>query len=185
MFMGLDPWVIWCIVASSSRVRGLGTLQCGIIALVAAWAWMGHERSANRGRLSSAQQESENFKKIWLKISPSAKLVGSSKDWVGKSSDTVECLVRRPPDEGPVEGNSQKFLEVFIGSRQRSVEFRAAVVEGISWRPPKCRLPFVERPPDADHRQSTTLSCMDFQNDGSIGLMITETMVMSSCSDYQ
>ena len=31
------------LVASSSPVGGSGTLQCGIVALVAAWARMGHE----------------------------------------------------------------------------------------------------------------------------------------------
>ena len=43
MFMGLDTQLIWCVVASSSSIEGLGTLQCGIRALVAAWAWMGCE----------------------------------------------------------------------------------------------------------------------------------------------
>ena len=38
IFMGLDAQMIWRIVASSSLVGGLGTLQCGIRALVVEWA---------------------------------------------------------------------------------------------------------------------------------------------------
>ena len=72
-FMGLDARMIcWCIVASSSSVRGSRTLQCGIRALVAAWAWMGHDRSNSRCRFPSTQQQSEivagkleNFSKCW------------------------------------------------------------------------------------------------------------------------
>ena len=73
MFMGLDAQMIWYIVASSSSVGGLGMLQCGIRALVAAWAWMGREdevtelccsigpqramRTVNSGRLPTAQKK--------------------------------------------------------------------------------------------------------------------------------
>ena len=69
-----------------------------------------------------------------------------------------------------------------VGRQWRSVEVGAAVVEGISWRPPKRRLPFVERPPDVDCQWSTILSCRDHRNDGFVGLMIAETVAMSSCS---
>ena len=43
MFMGLVARIVNGMVASSSLVRGSGTLQCGIGAHVAAWASMGHE----------------------------------------------------------------------------------------------------------------------------------------------
>ena len=43
MFMGLVSRMFNDIVASSSPVRGSGTLQNGIRALVAAWVWMGHK----------------------------------------------------------------------------------------------------------------------------------------------
>ena len=64
------------LVASSSPVRGSGTLQCGIRARlqhgpewamkmqwkslqVAAWASMGHEEPVSKGMLPSAQKKSE------------------------------------------------------------------------------------------------------------------------------
>ena len=64
------------LVASSSPVRGSGTLQCAIRALVVAWAWMGHERLDSRGRFPSVQQKNrrkpmhdkrilENSSKYW------------------------------------------------------------------------------------------------------------------------
>ena len=48
-----------CSVASSSPVRGLGTLQCGIREKVAAWASMGHEEPISIGMLSSTQKKLE------------------------------------------------------------------------------------------------------------------------------
>ena len=53
------PKVFVCLVASSSAVKGLGTLQYGIRAKVATWALMGHERSASRGRFPSTQQKTK------------------------------------------------------------------------------------------------------------------------------
>ena len=43
MFMGLDSRMIWCLVASSCPIRGLGMLQCGIRAHIGTWASMGHQ----------------------------------------------------------------------------------------------------------------------------------------------
>ena len=74
MFMGLFAQMFDGLVASSSPVEGLGTLQYGIRAKVAAWACMGHEdavielmlqhlglrgheRSVNRGRFPTTQKK--------------------------------------------------------------------------------------------------------------------------------
>ena len=59
MFMGLVAQIVNGMVASSSSVKGSGTLQCGIISHVVAWASMGHEESVteasyplrNRGKM--------------------------------------------------------------------------------------------------------------------------------------
>ena len=50
-FMGLNAWVDSVMVASSSLVGGLGMLQCGIRAHIAAWASMGHEEAMTEARL--------------------------------------------------------------------------------------------------------------------------------------
>ena len=55
--MGLFAQMFDGLVAPSSPVEGLGTLQYGIRAKVAAWAWMGHERSVSRGRFPTAQKK--------------------------------------------------------------------------------------------------------------------------------
>ena len=45
MLMGLVSRIDNGMVASSSLVEGLGTLQCGIRSHIAAWASMGHEEA--------------------------------------------------------------------------------------------------------------------------------------------
>ena len=57
-------WGCLVLVASSSSVKRSGILQSGIRALVAVWACMGHERSDNRGRLSSAQVDEIDCKSV-------------------------------------------------------------------------------------------------------------------------
>ena len=54
------------MVASSLPVGGLATLQCGIRAHVAAWAWMGHEGWSDRGRISFYPAE---IRSLWQKNS--------------------------------------------------------------------------------------------------------------------
>ena len=66
MFMGLDARMIWRIVASSSPVAKLGTLQCGIRAHVAAWAWMDREDAVTEVGFPSAQQRLEIYDRKFL-----------------------------------------------------------------------------------------------------------------------
>ena len=112
MFMGLDPQMFWCMVASSLPVGWSGTLQCAIRALIVAWAWMGHDRSVNRGRFPTTQKKTtwqENFWKFLLSIG----IIGSSEDLVWSPVDASDHLVERPPDEGPTARRSMKiFLSV-------------------------------------------------------------------------
>ena len=68
MFMGPFSRMFDSLVASSSSVRGSGTLQCGVRAYVVAWASMGHEEPVSRGRLPEhSRRKSMNDRKLSLK----------------------------------------------------------------------------------------------------------------------
>ena len=56
------------MVASSSPVRGLGMLHCGIKAHVVAWAGMDCEDVVTEAGLPSAQQRSEIYDRKFLEI---------------------------------------------------------------------------------------------------------------------
>ena len=128
----LDVWKhpLW-------SVGGSGTLQNGIKALVAAWAWMGHEISDSRGKFPSAQQRSKNCDRKIHKTFLSAKFAGSSEKLVRTSSNSAEGLVWSSPDGSQSEENCGRIY-VFVGRRRRTKEVGTAVVEGISWRLPIC-----------------------------------------------
>ena len=81
MFMGLVTRIVNGMVVSSSSVGGLGTLQCGIRAHVAAWASMGREESVteasfplpNKGKNEKIR---ENDRKISKRKNLSMKIIG-------------------------------------------------------------------------------------------------------------
>ena len=108
----------WCMVASSSPIGGSGTLQCGTRALVATWAWMGHEYAVTelmlqhlglKGPWNISQQRQVAYcpgrtRRKWVndrkihKNFLSARIVISSEKLVRSSSDAAENIVRRSPD---------------------------------------------------------------------------------------
>ena len=88
MFMGLDPQMIWHIVASSLPVGGSRTLQCGIRAwLQRGPKWAMTDKIAETGFLLPSsnqklwQENSENFL--------STRTIGPSEDLVTRSSNVV------------------------------------------------------------------------------------------------
>ena len=106
------PEVFDGLVASSSSVRGSGTLQYGIRANVVAWAWMGHERSASRGRLPSSQHKTEEnlcmTREFW-KIPLSIGIIRSLEDLVWSPANASDHLSGRSSD-GDHRMKFQKFF---------------------------------------------------------------------------
>ena len=119
MFKGLVARIVNSMVASSSPVGGSGTLHCGIRAHVAAWAWMGHERSARKGRLPSAQQRSKIYDKKLPQNSPKCENYRLIKKFSGNLFRCSGELGGIPPDRGHSEENLRKF---FLSVRQPSAE---------------------------------------------------------------
>ena len=108
--MGLVAWMVNAMVASSSLVGGSGTLQSGIRAIVAAWAWMDHQDAVTEAGFLSAQQRSEMDDKKLPWIFLSVWTVSSSEHLVERTSNVVEDLEGSMPDGEQLEGELRKII---------------------------------------------------------------------------
>ena len=138
MFMGLLAQMVNAMVPSSSSVKGLGMLQRGIRAHVAAWAWMDHQDALTVAGFLSAQQGSESDDSKLPKICLS---VEQSEHLVEKTSNVAEELVERTfdvaeeLDESTPDGNSlnEKSREIYLSVRCPLERFSCSSVRRCGW----------------------------------------------------